>query len=259
MMLATLVLFLFPTLGLAGSSPWVAAWATSPQSAGNGEPEFSLGGQIIRQIVHMWVGGDELRVRISNEYWKIPLQIGAASAGLEESGPNLKETSISDLTFRSRGAVTIPAGKAVWSDPIKVPSWTVQPGSNLAITLYLSKHFDCTTAHKLRIQTNYVRAGDRSWTKAARWPRADNAPSCFVTGVDVKTERSMRVIVGFGDSLTDGDKSTKDANMRWTDALSRCANSSERRSASVINEGIAGARLIYDGSRISSGLGKPAA
>ncbi|MGC4441786.1 SGNH/GDSL hydrolase family protein, partial [Streptococcus suis] len=47
-----------------------------------------------------------------------------------------------------------------------------------------------------------------------------------MSGLLVKAQNQPRTVVAFGDSITDGAKSTTDANKRWPDVLSQRLNSS---------------------------------
>src|SRR5206468_951328 len=57
-----------------------------------------------------------------------------------------------------------------------------------------------------------------------------------------------RLVVAFGDSITDGDGSTVDADNNWpSDLIRRAANTSKTSALAVVNEGIVGNRLLRDG------------
>src|SRR5262249_61411555 len=60
-----------------------------------------------------------------------------------------------------------------------------------------------------------------------------------------------RAIVAFGDSITDGTASTVNANRRWPDALARRLKDAGI-ALSVLNQGIAGNRVLSDGAGISA-------
>ena len=56
---------------------WTGTWAAAPQlAAGKDMPaETDLSGMSLRQIVRVSVGGDVLRLQLSNEYSKTPVEI----------------------------------------------------------------------------------------------------------------------------------------------------------------------------------------
>src|ERR1700753_1522443 len=80
-----------PTVASASSSGWVETWATAmtkptTMAASQGDRGFS--DQPIRHIVFTSVGGQEVRIRLSNRYGAQPLRIGAASVGVVASDGN---------------------------------------------------------------------------------------------------------------------------------------------------------------------------
>jgi hypothetical protein len=76
---------------------WTAAWTTSPQRPSAGfAPNWSeegFAGQTIRQTVRLSIGGDTLRVRLSNRYGATPLRV----AGLTVA-PAIKTEAGHELT-----------------------------------------------------------------------------------------------------------------------------------------------------------------
>jgi len=69
----------------------------------------------------------------------------------------------------------------------------------------------------------------------------------FLKGVDVKADAASAAIVAFGDSITDGAHSTRDANARWPDVLAkRLAADKRTAKLGVLNEGIGGNRVLHD-------------
>ena len=62
---------------------WVGTWAAAPAPA-EGVAGFS--NQTIRLNTRVSIGGERLRVRISNAYGNRPLAIGAATVALRDKG-----------------------------------------------------------------------------------------------------------------------------------------------------------------------------
>src|SRR5580692_2848475 len=98
----------------AGTEPWVTTWAATPAPRWAEElpapfnvPEV-LGGQTVRQIARISVGGDQLRVVISNEYGTRPLAIGAASVALAAGGSAIDAATVKALSFGGRSSAVIP-------------------------------------------------------------------------------------------------------------------------------------------------------
>ena len=67
----------------------------------------------------------------------------------------------------------------------------------------------------------------------------------FLASVLVDAGPAAHTIIAFGDSITDGNGSTPDANRRWPDRLAERMAASGRDVA-VVNAGISGARLLGD-------------
>jgi lysophospholipase L1-like esterase len=78
--------------------------------------------------------------------------------------------------------------------------------------------------------------------------------SILVSAVLVPAQPSQRLVVAFGDSVTDGDGSTVDADHNWpSDLIRRLGKTPEGSKVAVVNEGIAGNRLLSDCFIVSAG------
>src|SRR5262249_22505410 len=73
----------------------------------------------------------------------------------------------------------------------------------------------------------------------------------FLARVEVMAPESVGAVVAFGDSITDGTRSTPDSNNRWPDHFARRLAAQNIRMA-VLNEGIAGNRVLGDGAGVSA-------
>jgi lysophospholipase L1-like esterase len=226
---------------------WIGSWTASPQ-APRGVIPTSFSDRTIRQIVHLSVGGNKVRLRLSNEFGQRPLLIGAASIALAGDGARVAAGNSRAATFGGSKSIIIPPGAPALSDPIEL---TVAPLSDLAVSLYLPAATDLTTVHATGLQTAYVSAsGDH--TASAEFPIVDHfANRFYLTGVMVEPTTPIRAIVAFGDSITDGTASTLNANHRWPDVLARRLKDAGLDLA-VLNEGIAGNRVLSDGAGISA-------
>jgi lysophospholipase L1-like esterase len=221
---------------------WVATWATGPAGPNVGAtPQFN--NQTVRYIIHTSVGGDQVRVKLSNTFGSDPLVIGSAHVARRLAGARIERASDRRLTFSGVDHVTIPAGALVVSDPVTLDVGAL---SDLAISLYLPQPAAGTTTHVLALQTSYIAAGTGDATGAIDLPGAAHTTSWeFVTGVDV-TVRGGAAIVALGDSITDGANSTTDANLRWPNVLAaRLAAGRTTRRLGVIDQGIIGNRILH--------------
>jgi polyvinyl alcohol dehydrogenase (cytochrome) len=130
-----------PTGGLVAYAlpDWVGTWSASPvcfQAATllGLPPSTQFDDQSLRMIVHTSVGGNLMRVRLTNECGSTPLQIGAAAAGIRATGASILPGTAHPLSFDGQPSVTIPPGSTATSDPVKL---MLPALSDLAVTLYL--------------------------------------------------------------------------------------------------------------------------
>jgi lysophospholipase L1-like esterase len=238
---------LSPASAEGQTSSWISSWTASPQ-APRGAIPASFSSRTIRQIVHLSIGGSKVRVRLSNEFGAKPVLIGTASIAIPAGTSDVVSASLRPLTFGGSKSVIIPPGAPVVSDPVE---FNVAPLSNVAVSLYLPAATDLGTVHATGLQTAFVSTtGD--FTASAEFPIVDRfANRFFLTGVMVEPSSPTRAIVAFGDSITDGSASTVNANARWPDVLSRRLKEGGI-SAAVLNQGIAGNRVLSDGAGISA-------
>ena len=186
----------------------------------------------------------EIRLRFSNEFGSSPLLIGAATVAIPRDASSIKEESIQNVTFEGRNSIEIPAGAPVVSDPI---SFSVTPGAEISISIYFPKHLTTPTLHAFAFKHAVLsQHGDFTHEKKID-PAALSTASISVTGVLVAAQPSNRLVVAFGDSITDGDGSTVDADNNWPNNLiRRIAKKSKDSTLAVVNEGIVGNRLLSD-------------
>jgi lysophospholipase L1-like esterase len=224
------------------SARWLATWATGPAGPSpDSTPQFD--NQTVRYIIHTSVGGDRVRVKISNTFGSDPLVIGNARVARRVAGARIAPSTDRRLTFGGVDHVVIAAGALVLSDPVELD---VPALSDLAISIYLPQPTAATTMHVLALQTSYIAAGTGDATRATDLPGAATTTSWhFVTSVDVRTQGGATVIA-LGDSITDGANSTTDANLRWPDVLAgRLQGRRESSRLGVIDQGIIGNRILH--------------
>jgi lysophospholipase L1-like esterase len=225
----------------AQGATWVATWSTSETAPVPNASGFK--DQTLRLIAHTTLGGDQVRIRLSNVFGIKPLVIGSAGVGLQATGAALAPGSHRPLTFGGRSGVTIPPAAVMLSDPIDL---SVAPQSNLSISLFLPGDSGAATVHPGATQTSYVSGEGDFVARTEAAPFAQTLQTWpFLAGIEVRAKPGTRVIVAFGDSITDGFKSTVDANRRWPDYLSRRLLSAGSNVA-IVNQGISGNRILHD-------------
>jgi lysophospholipase L1-like esterase len=255
-------------LSAANNEHWVGTWSTSvvtrPQPArpaagespaatttpasGAQAPALSLNNQTLREIVHVSIGGSRVRVVFGNEFGTAPLMIGAASIALRDKDAKIAANSGRALAFSGKPSVTIPAGASMISDPVdeNIPAM-----ADLAIDLFLPDEMTAIisplSVHAGASQTNYV-SSTGNFAGSADLPVLTTTPSWYlVERVEVTAPNDTGAIVTFGDSITDGARSTPNTNNRWPDHLAkRLLERAANGKLAVLNAGIGGNRLLSD-------------
>lgn len=246
--LPVLLLFLATVALVNAQQPatrWVGTWAASPMGQQVNPGQVAPGDSTYRDIVHISEGGASIRVQLTNEFGSQSLTVAAAHVALSAGNGAIEQGSDHDLTFDGRSSVTIPAGAVVFSDPVPM---RVTPLSDLAVSVYLPQQpVEETTCHQDAQSTNFIAPGNTTATDTLTEARRIYS-WCFVKGIDVsETDSKAASIVTFGDSITDGWRSTRDANRRWPDVLARRLQSDPQTAhLAVLNEGISGNRLLHN-------------
>src|SRR5262245_2842183 len=243
---AICLLLFVPELVAASPNAWIATWATSPQSGSPDprEPLLNIDTQTVRERVRASIGGSHIQLRFSNEFGSSPLLIGAATVAIPKDASTIKEESIRNVTFEGRNSIEIPAGAPVLSDPI---SLQVTPGAEISISIYFPNRLTTPTLHAFAFKHAVVsQHGDFTHERKID-PAALSTASILVTAVLVPAQLSNRLVVAFGDSISDGDGSTVDADNNYPNNLiRRIAKTSKGSTLAVVNGGIVGNRLLRD-------------
>ena len=237
-------------LALLPLHQWVESWAASPQFPVDpviGSNAFSFSDQTLRQVVRLSTGGSALRIRLSNEYGTAPLTLGAVHVALSNAAGGIVPGSDHVVTFNGgQGGVVIPASAPALSDPVAFP---VAGLTSLAVSIYVPGGGNPApaTLHLVGQQTAYIVPGDQ--VAAASLAGASTTTArALLSGVDAFEGGLAATVVTLGDSITDGYRSTVDADRRWPDFLAqRLQGSGLLSGLAVANEGIGGNRVLTDG------------
>lgn len=224
---------------------WVTSWSTSPSTLPNLEDETeTIADQTLRLITHTSVGGESIRIRLSNTHGTDAITIGAASVAIQAEGSTVQSGTAAALSFSGQASVTIAKGAVIFSDPLRYP---VPQLSNLSISLFIPGESGFLTAHALANQTNYISEnGDHSFT--TNLPVSSETPAWnLLTAVDVINTNSISAIATVGDSITDGWGSTASANQRWPNHFARRIFSDKSmKNFAIVNAGISGNRVTTE-------------
>jgi lysophospholipase L1-like esterase len=240
---------------------WVAGWASAmqPPSRANVRSEAGFTDVTLRQIVFTAAAGTRLRVHLSNLYGTGPLEIGRAGVAPAGPGAALAAGPPRELTFAGSASVTIPAGGAIWSDPVTLP---VRPLERLAVSVWLPRATGPATQHDKSNETNYLAGGAHVFdtdggaygTRISAW--------YFLDGVALwSSHHDLGTLVALGDSITSGVGSADNGWDAWPDDLARRlaavaprapggrmsagAAPPSANTLSVVDEGIGGNRVLY--------------
>ncbi|SDJ57463.1 Lysophospholipase L1 [Streptomyces indicus] len=208
----------------------------------------------LRLVVHTSAGGPRMRIRLANTFAGSPVRIGAASVAVQEAEAAARAKPV-PLTFGGEAGVEIPAGAQVFSDTV---DFDVPADSSLLVSFQLSGTVRAAPMHQHALQQSYVsEAGDHTGDAEAAAYTSTISTWPFLTGVDVGG--SAPSVAVLGDSITDGVKSTPDADRRWTNVLARrLLDQDEVPAYGVLNHGVSANRVLtdrYPGDGVSTDTG----
>ena len=268
---ATLALFLCchvcaaQTPATSGDLHWVGTWGAAQQLDAETLPVWivppprepneppprallppyprSFHDETVRMIVRTSVGGDSLRLTLSNARGVDNVRIGAVHVALRERGSAIVVGTDHSVTFGGDASFSVEPGALVVSDPVAL---SVPPLTELAISLYLPDQTHGVTTHEFALNTTYVVAGNAAGAVAL--PNAmSNLTYFWLTGIEVLAQSEVAAVIAFGDSITDGVTTTPDAHRSWPALLAAKLQSDPATSHwAVINAGISGNRVRRD-------------
>ena len=225
---------------------WVGSWSASVAPPAGGRAARGFANVTLRQVAHVSVGGDQVRIRVSNVYGDRPLAVGAATvatrADVTAPTPTVDAPTITAVTFDGARAATIPAGTERLSDPVQL---AVPDDSDVVVSLYLPGPTGPASFHIRGLAASFQASGDAVGDAGSAYSLMDSL-RYFLSGVDV-TARARGTVVLLGDSITDGVASAGDVNRRYSDRLAdRLLQRPEVREYGVLNAGLSGNRLLTD-------------
>lgn len=236
----------------AEEAAWITTWAATPAPrwsddlpAPFGVPEV-LENQTVRQVARISVGGNSVRVVLSNAFGTKPLTIGAGSVGI--AGKDGSVDQAKPLTWGGKSSVVVPAGAPILSDPVELSAKAL---SEVSVSIFLPKKTALSSVHWDGVQTAYI-SGPGDFTSDATFKADSTLKSrLFLSDILVDAAPDSQAIVFFGDSITDGNCSTPDANNRWPDHIATRLQEANRNVA-VVNEAFSGNRVLTDGMGVNA-------
>ena len=243
-----------PLVG-AQTSPrgrWIATWTASmflvpPRNV------LQVSGQTIRQLATVTLGGDRVRIRLSNEYGERPLKVGGASIALADTGSTIIDGSSRSITFGGQPSIVVRSGAVVVSDPV---AWRIPALATVAVSLFFPDTAFESTLAVASPQISYTSVPGifaAASTFPVEWGRA---VWMFLTGIDIDNPRGRGAIVALGSSSTGGTGPGMSAGARWPDVLARRLHESpEGARMSVLTATINGNQLLAN-HRTTPALGR---
>ncbi|HEY8301476.1 MAG TPA: SGNH/GDSL hydrolase family protein [Jatrophihabitans sp.] len=227
----------------APRSAQIDTWAASADDLGGPYVD-----KTVRDIVHTSVAGSAVRLRLSNAFGTRPVTFDSVWVGRQAAGAAVVAGSNHEATFGGSPSVTIPRGGEVLSDPVNLD---VPAGVNLSVSTHVAGDTGEVTGHHLAQQDNYYADGNTA-DQASAGSYVYGIGSWFwLDAVVVDAAPRAGTVVTLGDSITDGYRSTPDANHRWPDYLARRL-AARNSPLSVANEGISGNEVTADGAGVSA-------
>lgn len=231
----------------ATAQGWIGTWATAPQTVVKSFMPYNnnMSNRSVRQVVKVSIGGDMIRLKLSNIYSTEPVVIRSIYIAHAKDSFAIDPKSAKYLKFSNQYKVTIPAGKSITSDALP---YNLKPLQRLAITINYTSAPTVPTVHMGSRTTSYIMKGvtnaHSNFEKAFRENHWYN-----ISGIDVYTMRTdLSSIAIIGNSITDGKCSTDNAQNRWPDVMSEMLQLKYKiTNQGVLNLGIGNNRVVVPG------------
>jgi lysophospholipase L1-like esterase len=230
----------------ADGNPWVTSWSASPQRPVAGTLAASgFDHQTVRDIIVTSVGGDLVRLKLTNLYGTSPLQIGHVTVAAAEAGAAVAAVSpgtVYLVTYRGHVSFQIPAGAQILTDPVAMQVWPLQ---QLAVSIYLPDRTGPATYHSDAMQFNWVSVpGDHAADPDAVAFGVATLSWYYLSGLIVQSPTADGTVVAIGDSITDGVGSSTGADTRWPNDLARRLDALGGLTLAVADAGIGGNQML---------------
>jgi len=277
--------FILASLGLIQAQPkapehWVATWATAqnlvrpiPQprpvtpaatttspapAAPTAGPAITpktinargFTNQTVRMMVRTSLPGKRVRIRLTNAFGGTPVILGTAHIALRAKDSAIVPGSDRAITFDGKPGAMIGAGWMLASDPVELDIPAV---TEVAVSLFFPGETGAPTSHGTALHNTYIsKEGDVTAAAEIAEPVITQS-YYFLAGVDVVADNDAGTIVTFGDSITDGARSSNESDHAWPALLAaRLAANKATTKVGVANMGIGGNRVLRDGAGASA-------
>jgi lysophospholipase L1-like esterase len=245
---------------------WATSWTASmqgPYPVGNAAaqpdlacafpvPEAGARNQTFRLIVRPELWGRQARLRFSNVLGTCAVTFDDVYVGLQLGSAAVLAGTQRAVTFAHKSRFTVPAGTSRWSDPVALdfvrdPDAPELLNRRLAVSFHVAGESGPMSWHAKAMTTSYVTGPDSGSQSRAEDEAAfpyTTTSWYFVDALDMMMPAATRVIVCFGDSITDGTATTLNGDDRWCDVLSRRLHARHGNRVAVLNAGIGGNQVL---------------
>ena len=226
---------------------WVGTWATAPQTVVRSFMPYNncMTNRSVRQVVKVSIGGDVIRLKLSNIYSMQPVEIRSIYIAHAKDSSDIDAKTAQYFKFGNSYKTIIPAGKQIVSNALKFKLRNLE---RVAITINYTSAPEIPTVHMGSRTTSYIMKGvtnaHSNFAKAFRENHWYN-----ISGIDVYTmSNNMSAIAIMGNSITDGKCSTDNAQNRWPDVMSEMLQLKHKiTNQGVLNLGIGNNRVTVPG------------
>ena len=232
---------------ISSAQNWVGTWATAPQTVVRSFMPYNncMTNRSVRQVVKVSIGGDVIRLKLSNIYSMQPVEIRSIYIAHAKDSSDIDAKTAQYFKFGNSYKTVIPAGKQIVSDALK---FNLRNLERVAITINYTSAPKVPTVHMGSRTTSYIMKGvtnaHSNFAKAFRENHWYN-----ISGIDVYTmSNNMSAIAIIGNSITDGKCSTDNAQNRWPDVMSEMLQLKHKiTNQGVLNLGIGNNRVTVPG------------
>lgn len=212
---------------------WSPVWTASPapdRKDGTPEAPVQFANQTLRQDMRLGASVRAVRLRISNELGDAPLHIADMGVALEGQADRQA------VLFAGRQDVVIPVGSVLISDPVALDAPAF---AQISVDLYLAEPTRPAVRRTvMRIAEGRQRPDDKVGLSYRQG---------VISAVYGERETAPKVVVAFGDSITEGATATRGAERDWPSLLARRFEAVCPGQYVVLNHGISGNKLLDHG------------
>jgi lysophospholipase L1-like esterase len=246
---------------------WVCTWGTAillargpapaPPANANANPNAAQSvnargfhNQTVRMIARTSIPGSRVRIKLANAFGSAPVAVGAAHIALRDKDSAVVAATDRALTFDGKPGVTIGPGAVIVSDPV---DFAMPAVANVAVSLFFPGETGAPSSHTTGLHNTYVVEGDATG-KAALDGATVTQSYYYLAGIDVMAPKRAFAVVTYGDSITDGARSSNESDHAWPALLAARLGSGKAKKdhIGIVNMGIGGNRVLRDGTGSSA-------